>query len=69
MGTTLQDTTADYDRSLLSKPIASTLKHQNTTTLNSKKTVRAKEEWEQQQPSAPRGKREEPDACDGNESA
>ena len=32
-----------------------------------KKTVRAKEEWEQQ-PNAPRGKREEPDACDGSES-
>ena len=33
-----------------------------------KKTVRAKAEWEQQ-PSASRGKREEPDACDGSESA
>ena len=33
------------------------------------KTVRAKEEWEQPQPSAPRGKRGEPDACDGSESA
>ena len=34
-----------------------------------KKTVRAKEEWEQRQPSAPRGKRGEPDECSGSESA